>query len=290
MEVNRIYTENCIDTLTRMPDDFLDMTLCSPPYDNLRSYNGYELPLEQIVSGLYQKTKPGGVVVWVIGDKTENGSESLTSFRQAIEFVEVGAFNLHDTMLYVKNNPIPSDCGRRYRQAFEYMFCFSKGSPKTFNPITEPTKSAGKAIKAFRITENGRGNVPAEDIGRTIKSERKASNIFSYNVGTSSASDRIAFRHPAIFPEKLAADQVSTWTNTGDLVYDCFMGSGTTAKVCCDLGRNWLGSEISSEYVEIAHQRLAALDHSRDLVTQASVAFANLADQRSPNAQQPMDF
>jgi DNA modification methylase len=260
MEINRIYTENCIDTLTRMPDEFLDMTLCSPPYDDLRSYNGYELPLDTIIGLLYQKTKPGGVVVWVIGDKTHNGSESLSSFDHATRFVRVGGFNLHDTMLYVKNNPIPSDCGKRYRQAFEYMFCFSKGSPKTFNPIMEPTKSAGQAIKAFRITEAGRGNVPAEDVGRKIKAERKASNIFTYNVGTSSASDRIAFRHPAIFPEKLAADQISTWTDPGDLVYDCFMGSGTTAKVCSDLRRRWLGSEISAEYVEIACRRLSALD------------------------------
>ena len=266
MEINQIYTENCLATLERMPDNLLDMTLTSPPYDDLRSYNGYEFPLDAIIKLLYKKTKPGGVVVWVMGDKTEDGSESLSSFGQATDFVRKGKFNLHDTMLYVKNNPIPSDCGKRYRQAFEYMFCFSKGTPKTFNPITEPTKSAGKKIKAFRITENGRGNVPDEDIGREIKSERKASNIFTYNVGTSSATDRIAFKHPAIFPEKLAEDQISTWTNEGDLVYDCFMGSGTTAKVCCDLRRNWIGSEISKEYVAIANERLTMYRHKLNFV------------------------
>ncbi|HEY2866536.1 MAG TPA: site-specific DNA-methyltransferase, partial [Pyrinomonadaceae bacterium] len=133
---------------------------------------------------------------------------------------------------------------------------FSNGSPNTFNPITEPTKSAGKKIKAFRITEVGRGNVPDEDIGREIKPERKLINIFSYNVGTSSAADKIAFQHPAIFPEQLAADQISTWTNKGDLVYDCFMGSGTTAKTAELLGRQWIGSEVSSEYIEIAGARL----------------------------------
>jgi len=136
------------------------------------------------------------------------------------------------------------------------MFCFAKGSPKTFNPLTEPTKSAGQKIKAFRINEEGRGNVPAEDIGRQIKTERKVSNIFSYNVGTSSSGDKIAFRHPAIFPEKLVEDQISTWTDPGDIVYDCFMGSGTTAKVAHLLTRQWLGSEISAEYVEIARKRL----------------------------------
>jgi site-specific DNA-methyltransferase (adenine-specific) len=260
MQINKIYAENCIKTLKRMPDNYLDMTLTSPPYDDLRTYNGYEFPLTKIIELLYQKTKDGGVVVWVIGDKTVNGSETLTSFKQAMEFVGKG-FLLHDTMLYVKNNPIPSDCGKRYRQSFEYMFCFSKGQPKTFHPITRPTKSAGKKIKAFRITENGRGNVPLEDIGRQIKAERKVSNIFTYNVGTSSATHRIAFQHPAIFPEQLAEDQIVSWTDEGDLVYDCFMGSGTTAVAACNLRRNFLGSEISAEYVDIANERLVMYRH-----------------------------
>ena len=255
MELFKIYQENCIETIARMPDDSLDMTVTSPPYDDLRDYNGYHFPVEEIAAALYKKTKPGGVVIWVVGDRTVNGNETLSSFHHAITFQKAG-FKVHDTMLYVKRNPIPSDCGKRYRQCFEYMFCFSKGQPKTFNPITEPTKSAGQKITAFRITGKGRGNVPDEDIGREIKAERKVTNIFSYNVGTSSSKDKIAFKHPAIFPEQLVEDQISTWTNAGDLVYDCFMGSGTTAKVAQLLGRKWIGSEISSEYVAIAEKRL----------------------------------
>ncbi len=258
VKLEKIYQENCLETLRRMPDDFVDMTITSPPYDDLRDYNGYHFPVEDIAAGLFAKTKPGGVVIWVVADRTVDGNETLTSFRHALIFQETG-FKVHDTMLYVKNNPIPSDCGKRYRQMFEYMFCFSKGQPKTFNPITEPTKSAGQKIKAFRITESGRGTVPDEDIGREIKTSRKVGNIFYYNVGTGSSRDKIAFRHPAIFPEKLVEDQISTWTNEGDLVYDCFMGSGTTAKVAHLLGRRWIGSEISAEYVEIANQRLT--DH-----------------------------
>lgn len=255
MELGRIYHENCIDTLKRMPDEFVDMTITSPPYDDLREYEGYHFPVEEIAALLFRKTTKGGVVIWVVGDRTVNGGETLTSFRHAFVFREAG-FKVHDTMLYVKNNPIPSDCGRRYRQAFEYMFCFSKGQPRTFNPITEATKSAGARIKAFRITERGRGNVPDEDTGRKIKAERKVSNIFTYNVGTSSSQDKIAFKHPAIFPEKLVEDQITTWTNEGDVVYDCFMGSGTTAKVAQLLKRRWLGSEVSGEYVRIAEERL----------------------------------
>jgi site-specific DNA-methyltransferase (adenine-specific) len=255
IDFGKIYHENCIDTLHRMPDELIDMTITSPPYDDLREYNGYHFPVEEIAASLFHKTKPGGVVIWVVGDRTVNGDETLTSFRHAFTFKEAG-FKVHDTMLYVKNNPIPSDCGKRYRQCFEYMFCFSKGQPTTFNPITEPTKSAGTKIKAFRITERGRGNVPDEDIGRRIKTERKVSNIFTYNVGTSSSKDKIAFEHPAIFPEQLVEDQIRTWTNAGDVVYDCFMGSGTTAKIAEQLNRRWLGSEVSDEYVKIAEQRL----------------------------------
>lgn len=263
IELGTIYQENCIETLNRMPDGFVDMTITSPPYDDLRDYNGYHFPVEEIAAGLFAKTKPGGVVIWVVGDRTVNGDETLSSFKHAFAFKEAG-FRVHDTMLYVKNNPIPSDCGKRYRQAFEYMFCFSKEQPKTFNPITEPTKSAGQKIKAFRITGGGRGNVPDEDIGREIKTERKVNNIFYYNVGTSSSKDKIAFEHPAIFPEQLVADQIDTWTNEGDLVYDCFMGSGTTAKVAELLGRQWLGSEISGEYVSLAQERIAQYVKSKE--------------------------
>jgi len=255
IEFNKIYQENCIETLDRMPDDLIDMTITSPPYDDLRDYNGYHFPIEEIADSLFDKTKDGGVVIWVVGDRTVNGSETLSSFKHALTF-EAAGFRVHDTMIYAKNNPIPSDCGLRYRQAFEYMFCFSKGKPKTFNPITEPTKSAGQKITAFRITGKGRGNVPDEDIGREIKSERKVTNIFGYNVGTSSSKDKIAFQHPAIFPEKLVEDQIRTWTNKDELVYDCFMGSGTTAKMAQLLDRRWIGSEISAEYVKIAEQRL----------------------------------
>ncbi len=234
-----------------MDDDFIDMTITSPPYDDLRDYNGYHFPIEEIADLLYHKTAKGGVVIWVVGDRTVNGSESLTSFQHAFQFKEAG-FKVHDTMIYAKNNPIPSDCGKRYRQCFEYMFCFSKGQPKTFNPLTQPIAQE-KAFKSFRITKVGRNDLAHNHVA---PKERKLNNIFSYNVGTSSSKDKIAFEHPAIFPEKLVEDQIYSWTDEGDLVYDCFMGSGTTAKAAHLLKRRWLGSEISEEYVAIATERL----------------------------------
>lgn len=250
-ELRKIHNEHCLETMARMPDSFLDMTITSPPYDDLRDYNGYHFPVEEIAEKLFEKTRTGGVVIWVVGDRTVKGSESLSSFQHAFAFRDAG-FRVHDTMIYAKNNPIPSDCGKRYRQCFEYMFCFSKGQPATFNPLTKPIKQE-KAFRSFRITKVGRNDLAHDHIA---PKERKLNNIFSYNVGTSSSRDKIAFEHPAIFPEKLVEDQIITWTNPGDTIYDCFMGSGTTAKVAELLGRAWLGSEISEEYVRIAEERL----------------------------------
>jgi DNA modification methylase len=242
--------------LTYIPNDSVDMTLTSPPYDDLRKYEGLQaIDYASIASRLYRVTKPGGVVVWVVGDKTVDGSETLSSFKQAIIFKEMG-WNVHDTMIYAKNNPIPGDCGPRYRQTFEYIFVFSKGKPRTFNALTEATKSAGQKITAFRVTESGRGNTPDEDCGREIKPERKRGNIFYYNVGSASSKDKRAFEHPAIFPEQLAEDQIRSWSNEGDVVLDIFSGSGTTGKTAVRLRRNFIGIEIAEKYNEIARERI----------------------------------
>lgn len=251
MQLNTIYNENCLQTMANMPNDFVDLVLTSPPYDDLRNYNGFNFEFEAIAKELFRVTKQGGAVIWVVADRTLNGSETGTSFKQALFFKEIG-FNIHDTMIYAKNNPIPSDCGKRYRQCFEYIFCFTKAQPKTFNPLTQDVQLT-KAFKSFRITKDGRNDL---EHNHESPKQRKLNNIFFYNIGTSSAKDKIAFQHPAIFPEQLASDQINTWTNEGDLVYDCFMGSGTTAKVAQLLERNWIGSEISAEYVEIANKRM----------------------------------
>jgi len=250
INLNKIYNENCIDTMANMPSESIDMVLTSPPYDDLRNYNGFDLPLERIIKGLFRVLKKGSVVVWVVGDKTEDGSETGTSFKQALAFKELG-FNIHDTMIYYKNNPMPTT-GKRYHQHFEYMFAFSKGAPKTFNPMTEPTKYNGLANMKNRGKE---GTLNYKKVERT--KEKKVGNVFFYSVGGGiSTKDKIAYKHPAIFPEKLAYDQIRTWSNEGDIIYDPFMGSGTTAKVAHLLKRKWIGSEISAEYTEISNQRL----------------------------------
>ena len=250
MELNKIYNENCLQTMVEMPDNFVDFIITSPPYDNIRNYNGYQFQFEKIAIEIKRILKIGGMMIWVVGDKTENGSETGTSFKQALYFKEIG-LNLHDTMIYYKNNPMPTT-GNRYHQHFEYMFAISKGKPKTFNPIKKETKYRGLANMKNR-GENG--NLNYKKVERT--NERKIGNVFFYSIGGGiSTKDKIAYQHPAIFPEKLVCDQLVTWTNENDLVYDPFMGSGTTAKVAFLNNRKWLGSEISKEYIEVAHKRL----------------------------------
>ncbi len=255
IEINKIYNEDCLETMSRMPDNFIDLIVTSPPYDNLRDYNGYSFQFERIAKELYRITKQGGVVVWVVGDATINGSETGTSFMQALYFKGIG-FNLHDTMIYEKNG-FSSPSSNRYHQVFEFMFILSKAAPKTFNPIKDKLNLWDPFGKNTRRQKTG--ELKENEERRSTKGEMGMRyNIWKIAVGGCgmSTSDNIAFEHPAIYPESLARDHIKTWSNEGDLIYDPFMGSGTTAKMAHLLNRNWIGSEISSEYVAIAEKRI----------------------------------
>lgn len=259
MDTNIVFCENCLDTMARMANDFVDLTLTSPPYDNLRDYNGYNFDVTKIISELFRITKPGGVVVWVVGDQTSNGSESGTSFRQALAFMDAG-FLLYDTMIYQKNGPsYPSR--RKYYQVFEYMFVFSKGLPKTFNPIQDrENRWHGQKWGKTRTRRNKAGElVESKWYAEEGKKFGTRFNIWKYNVGHGySSTDTFAKKHPAIFPEQLAADHIVSWSNPGDIVYDCFSGSGTTGKMAHLLQRNWILSEISQEYADLAGKRISS--------------------------------
>jgi len=246
--IDRIYVENCLDTMKRMPDGVVDLVVTSPPYDNLRTYNGYSFDFESIAEELFRVLKSGGVVVWVVGDATLNGSESGTSFNQALFFKQIG-FNLHDTMIWHKSNVFNFGSNACYRQSFEYMFIFSKGKTNAINLIKDvPTVMAGQEVKGARKHANGsRDKVPSF----TVAKFKKRDNV--WNLPTTSGT---SLGHPATFPEQLAIDHILSWSNPNDVVYDPFMGSGTTAKAALMTKRRFVGSEISSEYVLIAENRL----------------------------------
>tara|TARA_Y100001963_G_scaffold141505_1_gene209793 strand:+ start:382 stop:1143 length:762 start_codon:yes stop_codon:yes gene_type:complete len=248
--INKIHNENCLDTMARMEDNFIDLTLTSPPYDNLRTYRGYSFDFESIAKELYRITKDGGVLVWVVGDATIKGSETGTSFKQALYFKEIG-FNLHDTMIYDKGYA-PNTQNNRYNNCFEYMFVFSKGKPKTYNLLREPRTTKGNRKSTIRLKN---GDTKIEE--RSLNTDRVLRNIWHIDNGYNrTTKDIYAYKHPAMFPEQLANNHIISWTNERDLIFDCFIGSGTTAKMALKNNRDFIGSEISKEYCEIAEQRI----------------------------------
>lgn len=249
--INKIYNEDCLKTMGRMNDCFVDLVVTSPPYDDLRKYHGYSFDFENISTEIFRVLKVGGVLIWVVADSTSKGSESGTSFRQALHFKNIG-FNLYDTMIYHKKNFVPCN-KRRYEQCFEYIFCFSKKIPKTFNPIMVPCLYPGqkKNRSLSKMNENSYSAKP-KDVVTETKTEKIKENIFSYVVGHNDKTS-----HNAPFPELLAEDQIKTWSNEGDIVYDPFSGSGTTAKMSILNNRKYIGSEISEEYCSEANQRIS---------------------------------
>jgi site-specific DNA-methyltransferase (adenine-specific) len=242
------------EQLLRLPADSVDLTVTSPPYDGLRTYQGYSFNFPAIAAGLWHATAPGGVVVWVVGDQTKDGTESGNSFRQALYFKEIG-FNLHDTMIYASEKPPLTH--NRYEQKFEYMFVLSKGKPKTFNPIMEPCLHAGKSASKRTFRQDEKGVLEPAHKSEKIADLKIRGNIWTYATGTASASDPFAKEHPAVFPEKLAEDHILSWSNPGDLVLDPMMGSGTTGKMAIKNGRRFIGIDLSEEYAKIAAQRIA---------------------------------
>ena len=249
---------DCLELMAFIPDGSVDLVVTSPPYDNLRTYNGTldwgDHVWKPVIQELFRVIKQGGVVVWVVGDATVKGSETGTSFRQALYFMESG-FNLHDTMIWRKSNPIPTDKRNRYNQCFEFMFVLSKGAVKTFNSIQEATKTRRTYTSSYgRVNDKmvlNTGKI------RSTKKTKNHDNIFEYPISVGGATtDRIAFKHPAIFPEALASDHVLSWSNEGDTVLDPFMGSGTTGKVAVLNNRKFIGIEKEEEYFEIARNRI----------------------------------
>lgn len=250
--LNQVYNEDCLETMKRMPDKFIDLTVTSPPYDNLRDYHGYAFDFESTARELFRVTKEGGVVVWVVSDATVNGSETGTSFKQALFFKEIG-FNIHDTMIWEK--PTFTATGSlqiRYAPVFEYMFVFSRGKPKTFNPIKDkPNKHAGK--KNYGSVRQPDGSTkPLSNFGIVTAEYGQRHNVWHIS-GENSSTNRC---HPAQFPEQLANDHIISWSNEDDIVYDPFMGGGTTGKMAVLNSRYFIGSEISEEYCKIAEARI----------------------------------
>lgn len=258
-----LYNGDCLEVMNKLIAEGvrIDLTVTSPPYDNLRTYKGSlewnEGIWKRIIETLYRITVNGGIVVWVVGDATVKGSETGTSFKQALYAMECG-FRLHDTMIYQKENYMPLN-HNRYDSSFEYMFVFSKGKPKTFNPLKIPCKTVGDkynyAKRSSQSTNEG-GALRSRDEPRETKSEKYRPNIWGYQTGKHKSTKDDVWIHPATFPEAMANDHILSWSNEGDVVFDPFMGSGTTGKMAKLNNRNFIGIEKVQEFYELAEKRI----------------------------------
>lgn len=257
MEQLQLYQGDCLEVMKTLPDECVDLTVTSPPYDNLRTYNGnieqwsFE-KFQNIVRELYRVTKQGGVVVWVVADATIKGSETGTSFRQALYFKETG-FNLHDTMIWNKGNCSSIGSMNRYENIFEYMFVLSKSKPKTANLIKDRLNKRAGELQQGSIRQKDGSVRKTTGYGKRVIAEMgRRQNV--WNVFPCKAkSERL---HPAPFPEQLIKDHIVSWSNEGDTVLDCFMGSGTTGVACINTRRNFIGIELDKQYFDIAQDRI----------------------------------
>lgn len=262
-----LYHGDSRDILSKFDNELINMVVTSPPYDNLRDYyleeNAWNYKVFQGISKLLaDKIATGGVIVWVVADATVDGSETGTSFRQALYFIDECGLKLHDTMIYYKNG-FAKPSSNRYHQMFEYMFVFSKGKPAVFNPIKDRKNKYGGETCWGRNTMRQKDGVLVERPRKVIEEYGVRGNVWQYVIGGGiSQRDSIAYKHPATFPEALAMDHILSWSNEGDIVLDPFMGSGTTAKQCEKAGRRWIGIEISKEYCEIVKRRLMPISSS----------------------------
>jgi DNA modification methylase len=261
LELNKIYCGDCCTIMNNMDPNTIDLVVTSPPYDDMRDYKGFSFDMSALTRGLYRVIKPGGVVIWVVADKTEQGGESLTSFLHALAFKNAG-FKIR-TMIYKKAG-VNYPSKYFYDKQFEYMFLCFKGDTKTrvFNPIRDrQNKWAGHSNWGDITSRQKDGSLKLQKTKEAntyvIPEFGKRTDIWEYATGKGNTSrDKEAFEHPAPFPEKLAADHIISWTNTGDIVYDPMCGGGTSLKMAKLLGRNYIGSDISSEYCELAKKRL----------------------------------
>lgn len=251
---NSFFVGDCVKFMKhKMKKNTVDLTVTSPPYDNLRNYNGYSFEFQEIARQLYRVTKLGGVLVWIVGDKIHKG-RSLTSFEQGLFFQKTG-FRMHDIMIYKKKNT-PFMRSNAYTNCFEFMFILTKGKPKTFNPLKERTVRNGYEM----LTYNKQADGINKKNWKELKKEKAKTNIWEYAVGLGgTTSDKIAFQHPAVFPEKLIEDHILSWSNKGDLIFDPMCGSGTTCKMAIIHNRKFIGGDISKEYIKIAKKRIKSV-------------------------------
>ena len=253
--LGRIICGDNTEVLSSFPDDCIDLVVTSPPYDDMRAYGGHSWNFETLAAQLVRVLKPGGTIVWIEGDKTKNGSETLTTMRHALHFHDVCGLTVNDTMVYKKANYLPQNCSTRYDQCWEYMLVLAKGKPKTGNLLRDKRNAK---YGRERMVVGGRIGQDGKLKDRRVEQPKEfgmRNNVWQYPVGGTNVSNG----HPAVMPYDLAKDLVASWSNYGDVILDPFTGSGTTLRAAKELNRQWVGIEINPKYCSIAEAGVSQL-------------------------------
>ena len=261
LDLDDIYCGDAENILKHIDDNTIDLVVTSPPYDDLRNYNNScdrcwnKNKFEAIAKELTRVLKEGGILIWNVYDKTENGGKSGTSMRQALFFMDDCGLKLNDYMFWRKKNPMPQVKQPRYTNRIEFMFCFVKGNkPNTFNPIMIPCKSAGKHYNstAKQIGENKERKKLDYNVNKEMIDFQDWSMAVAKNKRLFETMDGRIIKHPAVFPIELPIRHIQSWTNEEDIVLDPFIGSGTTAIAAMRLNRHFIGIEKNKDYVDIS--------------------------------------
>ena len=256
-----LFCGDCLEVLKKLPDNSVDMYFFSPPYDELRDYNGFTLDLSSIGKEIERTLKDGGVSIMVMQDSTNNFKKSGTTFRTIVNWLDNTELKLWECCIYNRKATPGAWWTYRFSVDHEYVPIFFKGKrPQHFDKehMKIPNPNAGKNIKGSVRGKDGE-LIPLEC---TTNDTMCCGTVMHYS---NSKRERpkdwhLKKQHPATFPEKMTADFIRAFTKEGMLVVDPFVGSGTTGVQCKKLKRKFVGIDISQEYIEISKQRLSFVD------------------------------
>ena len=255
IQVNKIICEDNITYLKTLPDECIDFVITSPPYDELRDYNGYKLDLHGLGIELLRVLKDGAICVMVIQDSTKDFAKSLTSFRTIVDWCDNIGFRLFECNIYNRQGTEGAWWKKRFRVDHEYMPIFLKGKrPQYFDKenIKIPSKHGGKVMTGANIrTKNGQTGSRKVKINPT----KCPGTVMSFG-NTCGGESKLKSKHPAVFPNMLAYDMIECFCPKDGIVIDPFNGSGTTTLAAKCLGRKYIGIDVSEEYNQIARERL----------------------------------
>lgn len=256
---------DCIEGMKLLPDNSIDLVVTSPPYDEIRDYKGFKLDLHNVGIEISRILKDGGICVMVIQDQTKDGRKSGTSFRTIVDWDTNTDLDIWECCIYQRRATPGAWWSKRFRVDHEYIPIFIKGKrPQYFNKehMKEPTKPEYGLIKKGLGNRNTDGTT-IYDTSKVyeLPKEKDQGTVIHYKNSSretpkSSEIGKIKLLHPATFPDKLASDFIQCFTTEGMIILDPFMGSGTVARMSKELNRNYIGFELSDEYIKIAEKLL----------------------------------